>query len=809
MTTEAQFLDASQPSASATTMATQAQPTAGTVAFTSASTAVHHSPLNSTFPVLLPHDAALVLPQDEFDTLVQKLVTASRTPRFQELQDAMAAIGCHGTSPLKRSREEDTTEGPVKKAPFIEGLKAHAAYARTEQDLAQDNLTLTENADLTYMSSQNSLVDLFYNLGENTQPDHLKILLENAWKEDPLMTLKIIFNTRSIHLGKGNKISAYKSFGWLAERHPATLLTNLIWLVRPIIEKKVQKTNTGSGVTGQVKVAVDDFDMVDAEEANFDNLFETHDVRSGISHGYYKDLLNIVALAANDQLTFDADPSALLTQKQDDAKGWRSRREWDAAKAKEQRQLKNKQQHTRVLEKLQHDSFYRTLHLVVARIFAHQLKKDRKLLDCGNQSDLRNLSLAAKWAPSHGEFHDKHTFILSSIAEMLFPNAAEICPDTSSRELYLRHAREAFRKTYLSPLRNALAVVERDIAARTYSNIKYERVPSLAMDRYTKSFIRNDYAHFFDYVKRVATGKATISGATLLPSKLVAKARGVRDYEPKLTNPNFGITKAAAEDQVTRQVIDGQWNTLVQRVKDSGALSSSIAVCDVSGSMDSPKLNDKTVPMDSAIGLSLLVSEVTASPFGGGIITFSTEPKYISVGGQEDSRGLIEKVRQIEAANWSMNTNFVSVFEDVILPMALDNNLKQEDMVKQVFVFSDMQFYMAERGAERWTTSFQRIKRQYEVAGYEMPKLIFWNLAADSTSKPVTMGDENTALVSGYSQGMLKIFLDGGGFEVEESIVEKEEDGLVTLEAKKKPDQLSLVKKAVSHKAYSMLQVVD
>ncbi|KAF1958829.1 hypothetical protein CC80DRAFT_591732 [Byssothecium circinans] len=57
-----------------------------------------------------------------------------------------------------------------------------------------------------------------------------------------------------------------------------------------------------------------------------------------------------------------------------------------------------------------------------------------------------------------------------------------------------------------------------------------------------------------------------------------------------------------------------------------------------------------------------------------------------------------------------------------------------------------------------------RIKDNYSAAGYQIPQLVFWNLAADSTSKPVTMRDLNTVLVSGYSQGMLKVFLDGGGF---------------------------------------------
>jgi hypothetical protein len=153
------------------------------------------------------------------------------------------------------------------------------------------------------------------------------------------------------------------------------------------------------------------------------------------------------------------------------------------------------------------------------------------------------------------------------------------------------------------------------------------------------------------------------------------------------------------------------------------------------------------------------------------------------------------------------------VFEDVILPMAVKNKLKQEDMVKQVFVFSDMQFDQAQYHTERWTTSYERIKQRFSAAGYEVPRLIFWNLADGSSSKPTTMEDIETALVRGYSQGMLRAFLESGAFDDEEELEEVEEEGedgvMEVKKVKKKIDPLSTVRKAVQNKAYDMLEVVD
>jgi len=348
------------------------------------------------------------------------------------------------------------------------------------------------------------------------------------------------------------------------------------------------------------------------------------------------------------------------------------------------------------------------------------------------------------------------------------------------------------------------------------------------MQQYASLFAKKDFDRFDQYIERVAEGKSQISGAVLMPATLV---RSVRD--PGYGSSAGGKTSAkqAVEQklqEMQRKVVNGQWNTLVQRIKDSGTLESAIAVCDVSGSMECPTFNDGTTPVDSAVGLSLLLSEVTKPPFGGAFITFSATPQVLRAGGPEDKRTFEEKVHYIIRSNWSMNTDFVAVFERLILPMAKEHKIKPEDMVKNVFVFSDMQFDSADTHNDRWTTSYERIQQQFEDAGYEMPKLIFWNLAGGragygSTSqnsgdpvapKPVTAAEEGTVLVGGYSQGQMKMFLDNGSFEdpeAEEVVEEKEgdDDEVVVEKRKKKEDPLAAVKKAISHEAYRMLKVMD
>ena len=804
-----------------------------------------HSLLKTTFPVTLPELPELHLDKAEFNQRIKALVEPTKLPVRPKVDDVKPEVAHESTASATTSSLDTESGQKESEAPFMKALLADKATVPSFDE--RDGKVLTENADVAYKSSGSALVDIFFELEEVISAARLKAVLEHAWQADSEATLKIIWNARSIHLGKSNRNVFYRAIGWLAENHPLTLITSLPWLVRPLIPKKAppenEKQEGESKDTEMVntKDADSDFEIVDARDGELegqpnqkrikldgdDASISEFDVKFGVSHGYWKDLLNILALAANDQLKVDGDPKSILNVPKPKEKPHKR----DCTEGK--KKAVNQERHARTTAKLEDDTFYKALHLTVTRLFADQLNNDLSRLQSGQKGEIKLITLAAKWAPTHKGMHDQHTTIVSSLAELLHPFDT-VCPegvDPADRETYLKHARMAYQSQTLSPLRKHLKVVERDITAETFNEIKYERVPSLAMARYTPLFAKKDFEHFDSYIEKVASGKSTISGATLLPSTLVRTVQsGSSPYnQVKAKGADAMVQKKQREIQL--KSIDGQWNTLVKRIKDSGTLESSIAVCDVSGSMSGPRFSDSTCPMDSSIGLSLLLAEVTKPPFGGAFITFSHTPQVMRVGGPSDARSFTEKVRYIKDSNWSMNTDFVAVFEKLILPMAIENKISQDDMVKNVFVFSDMQFDHA-GGDDRWTTSYERIKKQFKDAAYEMPMLIFWNLAGgragygqtfldeddgdDAAPKPVTAAEEGTALVSGYSQGQMKMFLDNGSFddpkEEEQEVEEKEgDDGEVILQKKekKKKDPLDTVKKAISHEAYRMLKVVD
>ncbi|OMO77286.1 hypothetical protein COLO4_25233 [Corchorus olitorius] len=120
--------------------------------------------------------------------------------------------------------------------------------------------------------------------------------------------------------------------------------------------------------------------------------------------------------------------------------------------------------------------------------------------------------------------------------------------------------------------------------------------------------------------------------------------------------------------------------------------------------------------------------------------------------------------------DWGMNTDFQKVF-DLILEVAVKGQLEPEQMIKRLFVFSDMEFDQA--SASPWETDYQVIVSKLTAKRYgeSIPQIVFWNLR-DSRATPVRGTQNGVALVSGFSKNLIKIFLDQDGDINPEAVME-------------------------------------
>lgn len=92
--------------------------------------------------------------------------------------------------------QQDACAGPTN--PMIDALKANA------------NHVYTTNGSPTFASTLSPTLDAFEFLSPACEPRSISGYLDKAWNEDPSLTLRIIWNIRSIHEGKSDKMLFYR-----------------------------------------------------------------------------------------------------------------------------------------------------------------------------------------------------------------------------------------------------------------------------------------------------------------------------------------------------------------------------------------------------------------------------------------------------------------------------------------------------------------------------------------------------------------------------------------------------------------------
>ena len=107
---------------------------------------------------------------------------------------------------------------------------------------------------------------------------------------------------------------------------------------------------------------------------------------------------------------------------------------------------------------------------------------------------------------------------------------------------------------------------------------------------------------------------------------------------------------------------------------------------------------------------------------------------------------------------WGMSTDLQAAF-DLVLSNAVKYGLSEDQMVKNIFIISDMQFNQAV--SPNIITNLEAIKVKFRNHGYTCPHLVFWNVHGSSTNVAGTKDDTGISLVGGFSKDLIKMFLSG------------------------------------------------
>lgn len=337
-------------------------------------------------------------------------------------------------------------------------------------------------------------------------------------------------------------------------------------------------------------------------------------------------------------------------------------------------------------------------------LIKNQLDKDYMAMDMGDE-----VSLLAKWLPSVNASNAETVRMAKRIARFLGMD------DATYRKMLVK-------------LRERIRIIENNLREKDYS-FDYSKQSSKAMYKYRKAFLRNDGDRYGDFISKVSKGETKLNVGTLTPYDIIAPF-----FEGKV-------------DNAERKAIDVTWNSQT----DFAGSENALVVIDGSGSMYAPL---QPRPAAVALSLGIYFAERNTGAFKNHFITFSEKPQLVEIKGKD----IWEKVNYCHKYNEVANTNIQKVFE-LILRAAVKNKVPQSEMPSTLYIISDMEFDYCTKGAD--LTNFEYAKKIFAEAGYQLPRVVFWNVASRTKQQPVTMNEQGVALVSGCSPRILGMLSSG------------------------------------------------
>lgn len=347
----------------------------------------------------------------------------------------------------------------------------------------------------------------------------------------------------------------------------------------------------------------------------------------------------------------------------------------------------------------------------IANIVRNQLNNDMN-----NMVEKKPISLLAKWMPSENASSKDTKLLARKLMKLL-----KLSPRN-------------YRKM-LSKLRAYSDVVEVKTCQNKWDEIDYQKVPSLANLKYKDAFMLHDKERRLEYLNSVKNGTMKMNMDVATPVDIVAKY-----------------------DSWYVKELDDTLEVAWKNLKNVG-IADTLVVADGSGSMTVP-VSGNTTALDVANSLAIYTSERNTGVFKNKYITFSNRPQFVEFDGDDT---LKEKLETARRHNEISNTNIEAVF-DLILYIAVKNNIPKDKMIKNILIISDMEFDSAQRGFRNdfkilSNSLFESIKYRYAEQGYKLPKLIFWNVNSRTKTIPLVENELGVILVSGFSQNVLQMVM--------------------------------------------------
>jgi hypothetical protein len=274
---------------------------------------------------------------------------------------------------------------------------------------------------------------------------------------------------------------------------------------------------------------------------------------------------------------------------------------------------------------------------------------------------------------------------------------------------------------------------------KDWGSIDYSRVPSVAGFRHREAFKRHDAPRYAQFIADAMNGKAKMNSAN------VGVGEAVHQYDISIGWSRNSMKNLSME-------VEALWKNFPDLFKESN--TDFLPVCDCSGSMTSTIDSKSSVTcMDVALGLSIYCARHNkCDAFKDKMMAFCDRPYLFTLEGDTLWAALATVLKQ----NLGLDTN-IELVMDAYLNTLVDGNVAKDSKLPALLIFSDMEFNAATGRSADDATLFGHIRQKFALKGYQMPRIVFWNLAGRTGSVPMRSNANGVVLASGFSQNNLDI----------------------------------------------------
>ena len=360
------------------------------------------------------------------------------------------------------------------------------------------------------------------------------------------------------------------------------------------------------------------------------------------------------------------------------------------------------------------------------------VRKDLAILD--SDAEHKSISLLGKWLPRESGADKKIARRIAKQARMKMPEYRKI----------------------VSRLNKHLKTVEINMCGGTWRDIVPDAVPGRNMHIHKKAFLNEIVRRrgqpyrpvdelrcptsedrlecrkkFIEYLGRVKEGKVTMKGGdVLMPHEVIKEA--------------LALTRNAPSES-EKTAIEGQWKAIKEK---TGKFNRIVPLSDFSGSMEG-------IPLLVSMAIGLLIAETTDGAFRNKLITFDTNPELLSFSEDAD---LFKKTYQCSTARWGGSTNFEKAYE-LVLETLIENKVPVGEEPKDLLVLTDMGWNQATSGHP---FHLDNLKKKFrEAGGWEVPRVIIWNLREQFKQYQATEKTPGVVVISGWHPSVIKRIRDG------------------------------------------------